>query len=211
MGDLNDADIARIMAAIGAVNLARNTRGQVGAALRQLPPKRQKLLACDFAEHAIDVLLERDPEQRQACMAAIESLRSFQNGEGDIREVDRLGKQAIGLGTIEEALPPVGSLDRRCLTTGRAGQILRLLMLCCCQRELEQAQLVIRNRYQPDALNVAVEACAAVARHHGEPHWDASDPVLRRAAQDRGRTASDAEASWQLSRILAVARSCGSA
>jgi hypothetical protein len=196
----------QVTSAIEAPELARNARGKLRAALRCLPERAQHLLACYFVRHALSVLLRDDAEQLQACSDAIETILRFERGEADIREVERVNLRAITLRTMDVTQIPVGHGQHSSLIGSTAGIIQQLLFSCCCQRELEAAHLRYPNRYQPDAFVVAEEACTAVGRSSGQANAGPSQANTEEAAKARSRVALEAEAAWQLDRLLEVAK-----
>lgn len=191
---------ARVQTAIQDPRLARNIRGQVAVALRYLGERDRKRLACDFAEHVLRFVCADEPLHMQVYQRCIDTIRAFLAGHATIQEVDEIY-------FYEESCPePTGSQGDRVAYHAFGfhvfGSVLYLLYRSCCQRELEAAGLVIRTKYEPDAISVAQEACYAVARRAGGPDWSADDPAKREVARARGQHASEDEARWQLKRIL---------
>jgi hypothetical protein len=186
--------LENVRRAVSEPRLARNLRGQVAAALRCLPKDDQKRLACDFAEHAMVSVCGREAPELPVYLGGIEVVRSFLEGGSTIRQVDDARAAGFQLGNSTNGGTPS--------THASFWDVQYLLIRCCCQRELEAARLVIKYKYQPDAMAVAQAACQVVARHAGGPEWGADDPSRRDAARKRGRRAADEEAKWQIASIL---------
>ena len=176
---------------------AHDPRGRVRAALSLLPEDSQKTLACDFAAHGIIQFEPGGDEKVEAALKTLDGIRGFLAGTESIQEVNRLGQLANHLDTIE-----IQRDQGQAFICGSIAHILRLTELFCCQRELEAANLMFRNKYQPNASDIVSEICAAVARVVGGSDWDADDVYRREIAHQRGRRASDQEAEWQFSQIL---------
>jgi hypothetical protein len=188
---------AKIVNAISEPSLARNAQGKVRVALLCLPDLVQKRLACDFVEHALSIIAVDEPQHVAAHVHAVASINRFLQGEASIEEVRHISNLAIASQTVVCA-PSI--------TVGPAGSVLQLLLLCCCQRELESRQLTVRNRWQPSVFVVAREACTAVASHAGQTTRVSCDSEPESAARLAARAAGEREAHWQLVQILEAAQ-----
>ncbi len=187
----------RVRAAVASPNLRRNLRGQVKAALACLSEGDQKRLACMFARRGLEILLSEEKEKLEAFAKGIEEIEKFLVEKTDIHIVREVYLKAENLDTTVTPRP-LGEA----ITVGRVGHILGLLESCCCQRELEEARLIYRAKFQPDAFSVAEAVSRGIARHVGGADWNSEDPELREAARDCGRKASQAESAWQRDQIL---------
>ena len=71
----------------------------------------------------------------------------------------------------------------------------RLIVLCCCQRELEANQLFYPTRYRPTAGNVASEICHVLVHVVGLTSASSAD------TRSKAQAAGNNEADWQLSHM----------
>lgn len=143
------------------------------------------------------MFLSEEKEKLEPFVKGVEEIEKFLSGKTDIHIVRDVYLKAEDLDTTVTPRP-LGEA----ITVGRVGHILGLLESCCCQRELEEARLIYRVKFQPDAFSVAEAVSRGVARHVGGDDWNSEDPELRKAARDCGREASQAESAWQRDQIL---------
>lgn len=184
----------RVQKTINSLELQRNIRGQVRAALYCLPLELQKHLACDFAEHGLRILLATDQIKLSAFLIGLEEIRKFLKGKTVIQQVQKLSYDAIDLDIRE--IPGIS------ISVGEVSSILRALKSCCCQRELEAAGLMYHRKRQSNVFFLAENVCYAVAQHSAGPDWDSEDPITKKEARKRGYQASEQEAIWQREHIL---------
>ncbi len=188
----------KLQQAIEIPELHRNIRGQVRVALNCLPLKTQKLLACDFAEHGLKILLENEIERMNAALQGIEEIRNFLKGKSTLQNVQDAIEYARMLGTVEIPSPTDGTL----ITSGKSGNILFRLKNCCCQREFEATGKIMHHKHQPDAFRIAEDACFAMSHYFMGSDLNSPDPVKKKEAKKRSRQMIEQEAIWQRNHIL---------
>ncbi|WP_442483960.1 hypothetical protein [Aeoliella sp. SH292] len=164
--------------AISQQRLERNPLAQLKLALSLLPRMMQSEVACDYTEHW---LVDHSPNPMAT--EIVLQIRQFlhnQNGLGELnRKYWELRETETNVSQTPEGVTVIGTCNM--------GGVLRMLMLCCCQRELEQASLLVKTRFQPSVFDVSRE-------------------ILSLVSPDKST-----ELNWQLAHAIALLRGLGSA
>ncbi len=172
----------------------RNIRGRLKQCLSELDSASQKALAVRFVRHAAKLLSECDRDQILECLDVLDG---FLNGIGDVRTTnDRVQGFIEGEWTSTQH-----NGSRASYSLSQIGDVMRLLLLCCCKQELEAAGLMKRStRYQPSAFTVGLEAAKGFAASPSaidrEIHWQLAaveseakivqNKAVNRSTQSRG-------------------------
>ena len=156
----------KIISAIETTELEYNVRGRLRVALNCISLLDQKFLACDFAIHGVRLLSMDDNSRCTGAITVIKTIQQFLENVIAIEAVHSVTRVFLEAESTEIA----HSENNSSITISPLGSFLRLLELCCCQRELEEIKLIYRNRYQPDAFAVAEEITNALTSKN-EYEW----------------------------------------
>lgn len=165
--------------------------GVLGALLSEADERHQRLLALDFAEHALEICGDRlVPTVRDACAELLAAAR-----------------EAVGLDLAHERLERAYHhfYDVRRDSTGGNVQDAPSLVVMAALRHsamhlMEGAGIVVRTKASPPSCkDVARSAQTAVGRRRAE---DADDPADEAIV---ARSARWEEARWQLVRVIETA------
>jgi hypothetical protein len=193
------ATLKAVQAAISDPMLARNHRGQLAAGLRVLERPDSMILACDYAEHVTwiyESILPGDDRVR----AAVLVVRNFLKGVASIHEVAAARSKIWDhFSELSELLnSPIKHVNIVYEVEGVAVLTIRV----CCQRQLEAAHYVVRDKWLVETDAVAYQASYVMALYAAGSDWDAKDKHVRSVARKRGYEASDKETLWQIQHLL---------
>lgn len=182
------------LAEIEPVMFSRNRAQILRISLDHLTDDERIEIGCTFVAHALDTSMNITLLAKQV----IKSVRESHAGNITIKQLHEVCEQMGEAETIDTLF---ADNHESCTLTLR-GSLLRLLVLASCQRELEDAQLLHRNRYQPSVAEVAEEARRFILRQV----FQESAPQSTRSPADvvSAKQLSNDELEWQLAQVVAV-------
>jgi hypothetical protein len=155
--------------------------------LRTVDGLQARMLPLAFAEHALEKCREvLTPEHLDLALRYTRSAKEFVGGTGDIAALGRARSDYF-------AGRDAGSSDSE-----RVMWIAAIAVTASCQREMEDAGFVVKDRYVPDVAVVATEARKAVARCAARLNRD-RDAV---GESELAQRIEWEEARWQLTRVI---------
>ena len=164
-------------------------RGTLGKALELLPSEIQSRIGCDFAEHLVRGISL--PSSKEKLLAdAIFSLRAYSEGNETIQQVEDHRVQ------LHEAMNNPQGAD---VVYVCAIETVLQAIYSICQRQLEETGVLHPEKYKVSVCDVATQASYAAGQRAVAGHWNVSEVG---SAQKARKDASDAETSWQITRLL---------
>lgn len=130
---------------------SQNPRKQLKASIERLTSAARTSLAVSFVNHAVRNFPDA---QRSAAEIVLKKLAEFMEGRTTINDFQEVYSAFYDAQT---------DVLQASMTLSNLGCLIRLCVLACCQRDLEAAKLIYRNRFQPSLLDVAVK-CACMVR-----------------------------------------------
>jgi hypothetical protein len=192
--------ISTVRTAIEDPAVARNAQGKLAKAIAILSRSDQMELACDFAEHVAWVPEERSNGDRRF-RDAIHVIRMFIRGRWSMQQVYDVRRRLF---QADNDLLGIVQPSKIVFSTSSACAPIKTALEFCCGDALVAngflINLGVRSAIAPN--RTAEEACFSVARHQGGDEWDSDEVIKRRAARNRGRIASENEATWQLNHLI---------
>ncbi|MBN1119672.1 MAG: hypothetical protein JXJ17_01215 [Anaerolineae bacterium] len=157
--------------------LSNNLRGQLAVALRMIPERISKVLACDYSEHVLWIVDSVRPNIEYPL--STNQLRNYINGSGTIQEVIELRSQALQLRHKLTKNDATGYIALKALWT------LVLAIRVCAQRELEHLAVVVKENRQTTTMDVAHQASLAVARYTAGVNWNSPNAKQKELARKK--------------------------
>lgn len=155
--------------------------------IRELDDSTAQRLAVDFAERAFQICADAlTTAQRDISLAYLAAARDLLEGKGSISNLSNAHHAYFS------------ELDQDTRLSGDVTQIAAIAVRACCQRQMEDAGILIKVRYVPDLLSVAKAAQTVAGRCAGVNEGELKDGDDAGAA----RRARWAEAKWQLLHLI---------